>query len=68
MGDRDQQLDIADLLMKAREEWLTAQTLFDTVSEPEMVDAAIHMIVAAEKKYSFLLRQAKGLGLMAEPL
>lgn len=67
MGEWDQ-FDFAAMLAKAREEWLAAQTLFDTVSEPEMVDAAIHMIVAAEKKYSCLLRQAKGLGLMAEPL
>lgn len=68
MGDGDQPLDVAALLAKAREEWLAAQTLFDAVTEPEMVDAAIHMVMAAEKKYSYLLRQAKGLGLMAEPL
>lgn len=67
MGDGDQ-FDITVMLLKAREEWLNAQTLFDTVSEPDMVDAAIYMITAAEKKYSYLLREAKGLGLMAESL
>lgn len=50
---------IAGLIEQAKQDWLLAQSLFDNVIEPEMVDHAIHRIIAAEKKYAYLLRLAK---------
>lgn len=61
-------LNLPDLVERVRGEWLTAQALFDSVSEPEMVDHAIHLIAAAEKKYTYLLREAKASGVHFEPL
>lgn len=51
--------EIAASLAQARQEWQAAQALFDTVTDPDMVDAAIHLIAAAERKYAYLLRLAK---------
>lgn len=59
--------DIARYLSQAKTEWEAARILFDTVTDPDMVDAAIHMVAAAEKKYSYLLRLAKSQGLQVAP-
>ena len=32
---------------------------FDQIVEPELVDHAIHAMVAAEKKYMYLLKKAR---------
>lgn len=44
---------------EARQEWLNACAYFDTVSDPDLVDRAIYMIEAAERKYMYLLRKVK---------
>lgn len=59
LAKSDLAADIASLIEKAKQDWMLAQSLFDNVVEPEMVDHAIHLIVAAEKKYTYLLRLAK---------
>lgn len=46
-------------LEAAREEWATAQRHIDYVSEPELIDHAIYYLEAAERKYGYLLREAK---------
>ncbi len=51
--------DISRLIEEAKKEWIRAQALFENVSDPEMVDHAIHLIMTAEKKYTYLLRLAK---------
>lgn len=43
----------------ARRDWLVAQMYFDAVGEPELVDQAIHRILAAERRYMYLLRKAR---------
>ncbi len=67
MHECAQPADIAQCLSQARSEWQAAQILFDSVTDPDMVDAAIHMVNAAEKKYSYLLRLAKALGVQVAP-
>lgn len=64
----DESPDLSELVEQAKNEWVTAQALFDSVNAPEMVDHAIHLIVAAEKKYTYLLREAKASGIHFEPL
>lgn len=66
--EADQQVDFSELVERARSEWLAARALFDNVSDPELIDHAIHLIVAAEKKYDYLLRRAKAEGVQLEPL
>ncbi len=48
---------------QARREWLEAQDYYDAVSDPDLVDYAVHMMQAAEKKYMFLLKAARARGI-----
>ncbi|HHT02279.1 MAG TPA: YaaL family protein [Firmicutes bacterium] len=50
---------LATAVEQARQEWLSSQSYFQNVSDPELVDHAIHMMKAAERKYMYLLRQAQ---------
>lgn len=55
-----------ELVAQARDEWLAARALFENVSDPDLVDHAIHLITATEKKYAYLLRRAKIEGASAD--
>lgn len=46
-------------LENAKKEWEEAKNIFENVYEPDLVDYAIYNVVAAEKKYVYLLRQIK---------
>lgn len=48
---------------QARREWVTARLYFESVTDPDLVDHAIYSIEAAERKYMYLLRQARAQGL-----
>lgn len=52
---------------QAREEWAIAQQHIDHVSDPELIDHAIYYLEAAERKYGYLLREAKRLQAKATP-
>ncbi len=43
----------------AKAEWAVAQQNLDVVSEPDLIDYAIYNLEAAERKYGYLLREAK---------
>lgn len=51
--------DMKEYLSKARREWREAQTYFNNVSEPELVDHAAYLLRAAESKYMYLLKKYK---------
>ena len=51
-------------LAQAKHEWEFAQSYFDSVSEPDLVEFAIFNQKAAEQKYEYLLKQAKELKLI----
>lgn len=51
--------ELYKLLTEAREEWQTAQNVFNNVSDPGLVDFAIYNMKAAEKKYVYLMQKAK---------
>lgn len=44
---------------KARQEWIAAKSYFNAVTEEGLVDYAIHLMEAAERKYMYLLKMAK---------
>lgn len=44
---------------RARQEWLAAITLFDNVCEKDLIDYAIFNLNAAERRYVFLLKEAR---------
>ncbi len=48
---------------RARDEWLAAKNYFEMVSDPDLVDHAIYLLEAAERKYMYLLKRAKKEGL-----
>jgi hypothetical protein len=46
----------------ARKDWVAAKSYFQSVTEPDLVDHAIYMVQATEKKYMYLLKKAKEIG------
>lgn len=50
--------DLFDLVEEARQEWQVAMSHFNQVVDPDLVDHAIHAMEAAERKYTYLLKQA----------
>ncbi len=50
-------------IAKARDEWLAAKNYFEMVSDRDLVDHAIYLLEAAERKYMYLLKRAKAEGL-----
>lgn len=63
-----QQTALATAVERAHREWVTARSFFDNVSDPRLVDYAIYSIGAAEKRYMFLLDEARRQGLRVDPL
>ena len=55
----DQATMLAELAGEALAEWLTACNLFNEVTEPHLIDYLIFWMEAAEKKYIYLLNEAK---------
>ncbi|MFP4015498.1 MAG: DUF2508 family protein [Halanaerobiales bacterium] len=51
--------DLKEKLSKAKREWREAQSYFNNVTEPELIDHAAFLIGAAERKYMYLLRKYK---------
>ncbi|MDF2677267.1 MAG: hypothetical protein K0Q97_1585 [Bacillota bacterium] len=46
-------------LETARKEWEDAKNIFENVSDPDLIDYAIYNVDAAQKKYSYLIKQIK---------
>lgn len=58
---KDKEKSFIDLIVAAKDEWSDAQSYFNNVSEPELVDYAIHRVDAARVRYMYLLNEAKKL-------
>ena len=52
---------------EARQEWLNAQHYYNSVSDQDLVDHAVYLMQAAEKKYIYLLKQARQEGIVRSP-
>jgi hypothetical protein len=51
---------------EARREWLNAQYYYNTVSaDQDLIDHAVYLMQAAEKKYVYLLKQARNAGIVS---
>lgn len=59
--------DIMESLENARREWHYAEAYFNSVQDPDLIDHAIFYMGATEKKYTYLLKQAKENGINIEP-
>jgi hypothetical protein len=65
--DKKPQPTMSDLVEQARQEWLSAQSYYNTVSDKDLVDHAVYMMQAAEKKYMYLLKKARQEGVTYSP-
>lgn len=54
-----QTADIQAQVEIAHREWVSAKQYFQSVSEPPLVDHAIYLLEAAERKYMYLLNQLR---------
>lgn len=61
--EKDENLEFINTVSKARQEMLDAQSYFDSVTDPELVDHAIYKMEAAKSQYVYLLKLAKDKGL-----
>lgn len=52
---------------EARREWVNAQYYYNTVSDQDLIDHAVYLMQAAEKKYVYLLKQARNAGVVYSP-
>lgn len=52
---------------EARQEWLNAQYYYNTVTDQDLIDHAVYLMQAAEKKYMYLLKQARRAGVVYSP-
>jgi hypothetical protein len=55
-------LTLVDSVEQARVEWLNSRAYFETVSDPDLVDHAIYLMEAAERRYVYLLKKARESG------
>ena len=58
---------LATVVEEARQEWLNAQHYYNTVSDQDLVDHAVYLIQATERKYMYLLKQARLAGIVYSP-
>jgi hypothetical protein len=59
--------ELPDAIEQARREWLCAQNYYNSVSETDLVDHAVYLMQAAEKKYVYLLKKARREGVTFSP-
>ncbi len=60
--------DILTLADQARQEWDSARAYFNSVTDPDLIDHAIFLLEAAEKKYVYLFKQARAQGVGQSPV
>lgn len=59
----EEQKEIMYAIEEAKEEWDAANSIFQLVKEPKLIDYAIHKENAAKSKYLFYLSKAKEQGI-----
>ncbi|HOE57962.1 MAG TPA: YaaL family protein [Bacillota bacterium] len=61
--ENDENKELLKIIFIAKQEMSDAQSYFDSVTAPELVDHAIYKIEAARSQYIYLLKLAKNKGL-----
>ncbi|MBR4944195.1 MAG: DUF2508 family protein [Peptococcaceae bacterium] len=59
-------MDLILELEEARKQWRNMQSVYNEVSDPALIDAVIYQVIAAERRYEYLLRLAKSESLTCE--
>lgn len=55
---------IPEVLELARQDWVYAQKLCNDVTDEDLIEYAIYLMKSSEKKYSYLLKQARKAGIV----
>ncbi len=63
MGENE---ELAQCITEAYEEWQSAENLFHSVSDPDLIDHAIYKLEASKARYVYLLKQAKAEGIRTD--
>ncbi|SMC86622.1 DUF2508 family protein [Sporomusa malonica] len=50
---------LAEVVDQARRDWLYAQNYYNTVTDPDLIDYAVFLTKAYERRYIYLLRKAR---------
>lgn len=50
---------LAEVVDQARRDWLYAQNYYNSVTDTDLIDYAIYLSKACERRYMYLLRQAR---------
>lgn len=66
-SDPDGTFDWVRAVEQARRDWEQARLYFECVTDRDLVDQAIHLVLAAEKRYAYLLKQARQRGIQGLP-
>lgn len=61
--EKDENEEFIRIISMAKQEMIDAQSYFDNVTDPELIDHAIYRMEAAKSRYVYLLKQAKDKGL-----
>ncbi|MDD4048022.1 MAG: DUF2508 family protein [Clostridia bacterium] len=59
INEETKDYSLVNMIEDAHSEWEQAITLFNEARDPELVDHAIYAMKAAERKYMYLLKQAR---------
>ncbi|MGL5513922.1 MAG: YaaL family protein [Sporomusa sp.] len=54
---------LAEIIDQARRDWLYAQNYYNTVTDPDLIDYALFLTKAYERRYMYLLRKVRQEGL-----
>lgn len=52
-------ISLVDSIAKVKQEWEDAETLFKEATDPILIEHAIHLMEAYERKYTYLLVTAQ---------
>ncbi|MHB1393749.1 MAG: YaaL family protein [Clostridia bacterium] len=63
ISEKDENQELINIIFRARQEMLDAQSYFDSVTDTELIDHAIYKMEAAKSQYVYLLKLAKDKGL-----
>lgn len=54
-----QERNFAFMIEEARQDWQRSKKLFEEATDQDLIDHAIHGVKAAERRYIFLLKEAR---------
>jgi len=58
--------DLCAEVEAARADWVAARQYFETVTDPDLIDFAVYNMEAAQRRYAYLLKQARTEGVRVQ--